>query len=59
VVSVLNTFTGIKLEVNAKGEKTDMCKAWEDHRNNGRIEGKNQKLISLNYNWGGIYGKST
>jgi hypothetical protein len=40
VISVLNTFTGLKLKANGKGEKTDMCKAWEDHRNNGKIEGK-------------------
>jgi hypothetical protein len=48
VVSVLNTFTGIKLEVNLKGEKTDMCKAWEDHRNSGKIEGKNEERDLLN-----------
>jgi hypothetical protein len=26
--------------VKGKSEKTDMCKAWEDHRNSGKIEGK-------------------
>jgi hypothetical protein len=34
--------------VNLKGEKTDMCKAWEDHRNSGKIEGKNEERELIN-----------
>jgi hypothetical protein len=48
VISVLNTFTGLKLKANGKGEKTDMCKAWEDHRNSGKIEGRNEERELLN-----------
>jgi uncharacterized protein YabN with tetrapyrrole methylase and pyrophosphatase domain len=29
------------LKLNLKGEKTDMCKAWDDHRNSGKIEERN------------------
>jgi hypothetical protein len=47
VVSVINTFTGLKLKANMKGEKTDMCKAWEDHKNSGRIE-ERERINKLN-----------
>jgi hypothetical protein len=30
-----------------KGEKTDMCKAWEDHKNSGRIE-ERERINKLN-----------
>jgi hypothetical protein len=48
VVSVINTFTGLKLKANMKGEKTDMCKAWEDHKNSGRIEGEIKGIERVN-----------
>lgn len=40
-VSAINVFTGINIPVEKKGGKTDMCKAWEEHKNAGKIEGKN------------------
>lgn len=35
-VSAINVFTGINIPVEKKGGKTDMCKAWEDHKNAGK-----------------------
>jgi hypothetical protein len=40
VISVLKTFTGLNLALNKEGEKTDMCKAWEDHKKSGIHEGE-------------------
>lgn len=39
-VSAINVFTGINIPVEKKGGKTDMCKAWKDHKNAGKAEGK-------------------
>jgi hypothetical protein len=38
VISILNTFTGLNLKVNMEGEKSNMCKAWEDHKRRGELE---------------------
>jgi hypothetical protein len=47
VISVLNTFTGLSLKANMEGEKTNMCKAWEDHKKSGAKECK-ERLNKLN-----------
>ena len=39
-VSTINVFTGVRIPVEEKEGKMDMCKAWEDHRMSGKIEGK-------------------
>lgn len=50
-VSAINVFTGLKIPVNKKERKTDMCKAWEDQRRidkaEGKIEGKAEDTIDL------------
>lgn len=42
-VSAINTFIGVNIPVNEEGGETDMCKAWEDQREEdletGRKEG--------------------
>lgn len=38
-VSAINVFTGLKVPVNQKERKTDMCKAWEDQKCIGMAEG--------------------
>jgi hypothetical protein len=48
VISVLNTFTGLNLALNKEGEKTDMCKAWEDHKKSGIHEGEIKERERLN-----------
>ncbi len=37
-VSAINVFTGLKVPVNQKERKTDMCKAWEEQKRIGRVE---------------------
>lgn len=43
-ISAINVFTGVNIQINEKGGKTDMCKAWDDHRKKclkeGKVEGK-------------------
>ena len=45
-VSAINTFIGVNIPVNTEGSVTDMCKAWEDQReedrNAGRAEGRTE-----------------
>lgn len=38
-VSMINVFTGTNLEINEKKGVTDMCKAWDDQKKEGRAEG--------------------
>ena len=38
-VSAINTFIGVNIPVNTEGSVTDMCKAWEDQKEEGRTEG--------------------
>lgn len=37
-VSAINVFTGVKIPVNSKERKMDMCRAWEEQRLYGRAE---------------------
>lgn len=37
-VSAINVFTGLKVPLNKKERKTDMCKAWEEQRRIGKVE---------------------
>lgn len=37
-VSAINVFTGLKIPVNKKERKTDMCKAWADQKAEGKAE---------------------
>ena len=39
-VSAINTFIGVNIPVNTEGSVTDMCKAWEDQKEEGRTEGR-------------------
>ena len=43
--SAINTFTHLNLHFNEKEATTNMCKAWDDHRLSGKIEGSTLKLI--------------
>ena len=38
--NAINTFTHLNLHFNKKEATTNMCKAWDDHRLSGKIEGK-------------------
>lgn len=38
-VRTINMFTGAKIRINKKEEKTNVCKAWEDRRLNGIRDG--------------------
>ena len=46
-VSAINVFTGLKVPVNQKERKTDMCKAWEEQKRIGRAEGIIDLLAEL------------
>ena len=41
-VSMINVCTGIQIPVEKKEGKMNMCKAWNDHKMSGVIEGKNE-----------------
>ena len=42
----INTFIGVDIPINEERSKTDMCKAWEDQKEEGRQEGM-EKGIEL------------
>lgn len=44
-ISAINVYTGVNIQINEKGGRTDMCKAWEDHRKSGKEEGK--EIVNL------------
>ena len=54
-VEAINLFAGTDIDIDEKEEVIDMCKAWEDQKNEGRELGreegrelgKRQKIISL------------
>ena len=49
--STCKLFAGTDIDIDGKEEVIDMCKAWEDQKNEGREEGRElgerQKIISL------------
>ena len=49
-VEAINLFAGTDIDIDEKEEVIDMCKAWEDQKNEGRElgreEGERQKIIS-------------
>ena len=51
-VSAINVFTGIQMPVDKKGGVTDMCKAWEDHKKSGILEGRAEEIIETGYEFG-------
>ena len=46
-VEAINLFAGTDIDIDEKDEVIDMCKAWEEQKNEGREEGERQKIISL------------
>jgi len=46
-VSAINVFTGLKVPVNQKERKTDMCKAWEDQRRIDKAEERAEAVMEL------------
>ena len=50
-VEAINLFAGTDIDIDEKEEVIDMCKAWEEQKNEGREEGRElgerQKIISL------------
>ena len=50
-VEAINLFAGTDIDIDEKEEVIDMCKAWEDQKDEGREEvrelGERQKIISL------------
>ena len=49
-VEAINLFAGMNIQTDGKEEVIDMCKAWEEQKNEGREEGRElgerQKIIS-------------
>ena len=49
-VEAINLFAGTDIDIDEKEEVIDMCKAWEEQKNEGREEGRElgerQKIIS-------------
>ena len=43
----INLFAGTDIDIDEKEEVIDMCKAWEEQKNEGRELGERQKIISL------------
>ena len=46
-VEAINLFAGTDIDIDEKEEVIDMCKAWEEQKNEGRELGERQKIISL------------
>ena len=46
-VEAINLFAGPDIDIDEKEEVIDMCKAWEEQKNEGRDLGERQKIISL------------
>ena len=46
-VKAINLFAGTDIDIDEKEEVIDMCKAWEEQKNEGRELGERQKIISL------------
>ena len=46
-VEAINLFAGTDIDIDGKEEVIDMCKAWEEQKNEGRELGERQKIISL------------
>lgn len=51
-VSAINVFTGIQIPINRERGVVDMCKAWEDHRKSGLIEGEAKAIVETGYEFG-------
>ena len=47
IVEAINLFAGTDIDIDEKEEVIDMCKAWEEQKNEGRELGERQKIISL------------
>ena len=45
-VEAINLFAGTDIDIDEKEEVIDMCKAWEEQKNEGRELGERQKIIS-------------
>ena len=45
-VEAINLFAGTDIDIDGKEEVIDMCKAWEDQKNEGRELGERQKIMS-------------
>ena len=46
-VAAINTFIGVNIPLNKEGSVTNMCKAWEDQKEEGRLEEREQGRVSL------------
>ena len=44
-VEAINLFAGTDIDIDEKEEVIDMCKAWEEQKNEGREEGRKFKLL--------------
>ena len=44
-VEAINLFAGTDIDIDEKEEVIDMCKAWEDQKNEGREEGREEGRI--------------
>ena len=45
-ISVINTFLGTEIPFNDLEGGNDMCKAWEDHKEEGRKEGRMEEIYA-------------
>ena len=45
-ISVINTFLGTEIPYNESEGGNDMCKAWEDHKEEGRKEGRIEEIYA-------------
>ncbi len=44
-VEAINLFAGTNIDIDEKEEVIDMCKAWEEQKNEGREEGREEGRI--------------
>ena len=46
-VEAINLFAGTDIDIDEEDEVIDMCKAWEEQKNEGRKEGRKKEQVSL------------
>ena len=49
-VEAINLFAGTDIDIDEKEEVIDMCKAWEEQKNEGREEGREEGRIRQDKN---------
>ena len=45
-IALINTFIGTEIPFNEAEGGSDVCKAWDDHKERGRLEGRTEEVYA-------------